>query len=352
MSDNPYSDLPERAFWRPSISARNPLSLVDLYEKKFELTQSDRIVTAGSCFAQHIARKLKASGFTFCDYEPAPPLLPAHLHGAFNYGVYSARYCNIYTVRQLLQTFDRAYGHFTPQEPAWSKEGGVVDPFRPALEPEPFKDVDELEVARESHLKSVRDVFEKSDLFVFTMGLTEGWVSRSDGAVFPLCPGTAAGSFDSDAYQFVNFTYPEIHADLMAFIERLRGVNPGVRLLLTVSPVPLVATMSGDHVLSATSYSKSVLRAVAGQVSKELDFVDYFPSYEIIAAAPMRGMFFEPNMREVNPAGVDYVMSHFFRQHAPQAGAPAPAPAAEAPPAAAQSDIEIICEEMMLDTDK
>lgn len=66
----------------------------------------------------------------------------------------------------------------------------------------------------------------------------------------------------------------------------------------------------------------------------------------------MRGMFFEPNMREVNPAGVDYVMSHFFRQHAPHPGAPAPAPAAEAPPAAAQSDIEIICEEMMLDTDK
>lgn len=51
MSDNPYSDLPERAFWRPSVSARSPLSLVDLYEKKFDLTQSDRIVTAGSCFA-------------------------------------------------------------------------------------------------------------------------------------------------------------------------------------------------------------------------------------------------------------------------------------------------------------
>lgn len=51
MSDNPYTSLPERAFWRPSVSARNPLSLVDLYEKKFDLTRTDRIVTAGSCFA-------------------------------------------------------------------------------------------------------------------------------------------------------------------------------------------------------------------------------------------------------------------------------------------------------------
>ena len=352
MSGNPYASLPERAFWRPSVSARNPLSLVDLYEKKFDLTRTDRIVTAGSCFAQHIARKLKASGFTFCDYEPAPPILPAPMHSAFNYGVYSARYCNIYTVRQLLQTFNRAYGHFTPEETAWEKNGGVVDPFRPALEPEPFRDPQELEVARVSHLKAVRNVFEKSYLFIFTLGLTEGWVSRRDGAVFPLCPGTAAGTFDPHAYQFVNFTFPEIYADLIAFIERLRGVNPGVKLLLTVSPVPLVATMSGNHVLSATSYSKSVLRAVAGQISSELDFVDYFPSYEIIAAAPMRGMFFEPNMREVNPAGVDYVMSHFFRQHAPETDAPAPAPAAEVPSAATRSETDIICEEMMLDPGK
>jgi hypothetical protein len=58
--------------------------------------------------------------------------------------------------------------------------------------------------------------------------------------------------------------------------------------------------------------SKSVLRAVAGTLRRQHEFVDYFPSYEIINATPFRGTFFESNQRNVNPAGVDHVMNMFF----------------------------------------
>ncbi len=44
-----------------------------------------------------------------------------------------------------------------------------------------------------------------------------------------------------------------------------RRINPQPRFILTVSPVPLVATMSGSHVSPASIYSKSVLRAPAGR---------------------------------------------------------------------------------------
>lgn len=70
--------------------------------------------------------------------------------------------------------------------------------------------------------------------------------------------------------------------------------------------------MSGDHVLVATMASKSTLRAVAGQVASQFDFVDYYPSYEIINSPPFRGSFFEPNQRGVNHVGVDHVMTSFF----------------------------------------
>jgi hypothetical protein len=68
-------------------------------------------------------------------------------------------------------------------------------------------------------------------------------------------------------------------------------------------------------VLVATTYSKATLRSVAGEVAGNDAMVDYFPSYEIITASPMRSMFFEPNLRSVNAAGVDLVMRHFFQQH-------------------------------------
>ena len=346
-NDHPYASLPDRAFWRKSVGDRNPLTIAGLYRKKFTIRPEDRIVTAGSCFAQHIARRLAASGFNFCDYEPAPQLFPADQREKYNYGVYSARYCNIYTVRQLLQTFERAFGMRTPAESIWASPEGFYDAFRPIVEPVPFESEQDLLAARESHLASVRDVFTKSDLFIFTLGLTEGWISRLDGSVYPLCPGTAAGEFDAERYAFVNFGFNEIYDDLQELLVHLRRVNPSVRVMLTVSPVPLVATKSDEHVMVATTYSKSVLRTVAGEIAKEHAFVDYFPSYEIISAPPMRGMFFEPNMRSVAPAGVDFVMRHFFAEHQPDGR----------DDRSARTDLDAVgaewrdevCEEMLLD---
>lgn len=174
-------------------------------------------------------------------------------------------------------------------------------------------------------------------------------MSKIDGAVYPVCPGTLAGTFDSDQYEFRNFTFREIHEDFLAFRERIKAVNPTVKFILTVSPVPLTATRSDDHIAVATSYSKSVLRAVAGQICQECHDVDYFPSYEIIASPVMRGMFFEPNMRSVNPAGVTYVMTHFFAQHDPSK-AQHTKPTADAQISSTnKTDDDVACEEMLME---
>lgn len=345
---HPYKSLPARAFWRSSVANVNYLALSGLYTKKFPITPTDRIVTAGSCFAQHIARRLAQSGFNYVDHEPAPPFLPADQHKKFGYGVYSARYANIYTARQLLQTFQRAFGGFSPADDVWETNGRFHDAFRPTIEPGGFESREELEASRETHLAAVRKVFRRSDLFIFTLGLTEAWRSRADGAAYPLCPGTVAGTFDPACYEFHNFTFAEIHADMKSVMLRARHFNPSLRFLLTVSPVPLTATASTDHVLVATTYSKSVLRAVAGQLEQEYDFVDYFPSYELVAAHPGRAMLYEPNLREVNGNGVDIVMRHFFAEHEPLSKEPAAArkPAPQRWPHRTADDV--VCEEMLL----
>jgi hypothetical protein len=157
-------------------------------------------------------------------------------------------------------------------------------------------------------------MFETTDLFVFTLGLTEAWRSKADGAVYPTCPGTQAGTFDAGKYEFVNLSMGEVLADLRQVFAKLRVLNPGIRFLLTVSPVPLTATASGKHVLTATTYSKSVLRAVAGQLTDELDHVDYFPSYEMITAPVFGGAFFDETRRNVTSDGVDFVMRTFLRE--------------------------------------
>ena len=353
MADHPYRTLPDSAYWRRAVAGAG--AAIDPLAGPFlTLARGDRVATAGSCFAQHIARHLAASGFHYLVTESAHPIVPAAAARAAGYGLYSARYGNIYTTLQLVQLFDRAYGRFVPAEDLWpAPDGiGVVDPFRPTIQPGGFASEAELRADRAQHLARVREMFETLDIFVFTLGLTEAWVSAIDGAAFPLCPGVAGGDFDPAAHRFRNLRTAEVRDQLGGFVERLRSVNPAARVVLTVSPVPLAATASGNHVLPATIYSKSVLRAAAQEAAEDIAGVWYFPSYEIVTGPQARGRFFADDLREVTEEGVAHVMAVFLR-HAAGIDAPAPAIAPAEQPDSTASDvrrwIETMCDEAMLD---
>jgi hypothetical protein len=211
-----------------------------------------------------------------------------------------------------VQLFKRAYGLYQPQENAWlARSGQFVDPFRPNIGEE-FVTEQDVVVKRDAHLSCVREMFENLDVFVFTLGLTESWLNTSDGAVYPVAPGVVSQHEHYSNYAFKNFTHEETRNDMIEFLGLLRSVNRNARVLLTVSPVPLIATYENEHVLSATTYSKSILRAVAGELSKAFDFVSYFPSYEIITGNFNKGAYYESDLRSVKPEGVAHVMGVFM----------------------------------------
>jgi hypothetical protein len=227
---------------------------------------------------------------------------------------FSARYGNIYTTRQALQMLDRANGWETADD-VWERNGRYFDAFRPHARAGGFATIEELRDARIAHLQAVKRVFTESDVVVFTLGLTEAWMSTMDGAVYPTAPGVIAGSQDNSRHVFQNFSYPEVLSDLLNWCQRVREMNSSVRILLTVSPVPLNATYMPRNVWTSTTYSKAVLRAVAGDVATELSYVDYFPSYEIVTSPQAHGKYFEDDLREVTSVGVKHVMRVFDRHY-------------------------------------
>ncbi|MFN7225379.1 MAG: GSCFA domain-containing protein [Paracoccaceae bacterium] len=310
----PYSCLPDRAYWRRAVAAPAVTDVDPVDPPPFQIAPADLVMTAGSCFAQHIARYLQQSGFNALLTETAHPMIQPEDAAAFNYGTFTARYGNIYVARQLVQLFLRAYEQFTPDEDIWTEaDGCLIDPFRPQIQPGGFASRREYDLDRQQHFAAVRKGFETLDIFVFTLGLTEGWVSRQDGAVFPLCPGVAGGRFEPERHAFHNFTVDEIVADMGRFIGLLRGVNPRARVVLTISPVPLIATASGKHVLTATTWSKSVLRVAAGMLEASFPNVSYFPSYEVILGPQAGNGWLASDLRSVREEGVAQVMRLFFR---------------------------------------
>jgi hypothetical protein len=344
---SPYSSLPSRSFWRPAIADRHFTQFEEIATGPF-FQPEDRVATAGSCFAQHIGHRLRARGLGYLDLEPAPEGFTPSEANRHGFGLFSCRYGNIYTVRQLLQLTQEAFGLRQPVDAVWSKEGRYYDALRPSIDPVGHASPDDVVLLRKLHLEKVRQLFSEMTLFVFTFGLTEAWESNEDGTVYPTAAGTIAGTFDKRKYSFRNFRYYQILEDFEEFWEFLQSVNPGVKAILTVSPVPLTATASGEHVLVATTQSKATLRAIAGDLASWEEAITYFPSYELIASHPMRGTFFNPDQRTVSDAGVDFVMSHFFR-NAPESVSTSPAQSNGTHAASTGEELDLICDEEALE---
>ena len=347
---NPYGDLPDHQFWRRSISRVEAHRVDPMVSPRFRLDASDRIVTAGSCFAQHIARRLVDIGHGFHVTE-AGEHLPEAERRPRGYGVFSARFGNVYTTAQLRQLFDEALGRRTPVATHLVRaDGRLVDPWRQQVEPAGYATLEALQADRALHLAAVRRMMGEADVFIFTLGLTEAWRARADGSVYSAAPGVVAGAFDPERDEFVNFGVEETQAELYAALETLREVNPAVRVVLTVSPVPLVATFEPRSVLVSTTYSKAVLRVVADAAIRRYDWVDYFPSYEIITGSYAGGLYYEDDHREVNRLGVAHAMrcfvANFVADPADKAVEAASAPVLPHAPVATH----IVCDEEVLES--
>lgn len=307
---HPYHKVPLTSVWSRSVATNfDPRALVQTSTRL--VRPHERVASAGSCFAANLVPYLENHGLTYLRTESLPPALSRVPGEHSGYSAFSARYGHIYTVRQLLQLWKRSMGLLTPIEDRWHTADGVIDPFRPGLRYHARTDR-EFDLLTAQHLRAVRAMFEQVQVFIFTLGLTEAWVSRADGCVFPACPGTVAGEFDESRHAFVNFGVAEMSPDLGEFIEGLRAVNPRVRIILSVSPVPLVATATNSHVLCATTYSKSALRVVAEEASRRYRRVTYFPAYEIITGVQAPASFFTDNLRDVSDQAIYTVMLAFL----------------------------------------
>lgn len=312
---HPYQDSPARSFWRSGVVEADRCNWPEIYTPKVRITRDTSVATAGSCFAKHIGRSLRLAGGNVLDAEPKPEGMSAALARRFGYGVYSARYGDIHTARQMRELLEDAQSLHVDERLFRCHAGKWFDALRPDVEPEGCATLQEAVELRREHLVQVAALAQVADVFVFTLGASEVWMDRESGRTLAHGPDVVAGSYDPARTVFYNFTYDEIHADLLQILRLLRGMNKDARLLLTVSPMPLGATASGQHVLAANSHSKALLRAAAGAMADKYKAVDYFPAFEIVTTWAAPEAAYAPDLRSVRPEMVETVMRVFLTAH-------------------------------------
>jgi len=158
--------------------------------------------------------------------------------------------------------------------------------------------------------RETRDIFLSTDLFILTFGLSEVWYDKPTGEVF--WRAVPMDKFDPGRHGF-RLTTPEENA---ANIERIYGLIrrhvPKAKAILTLSPVPLIATFRSMPCISASTVSKATLRIAIDQVigaHRNDGVLHYWPSYEIVMEAFADN--WEADRLHVKWPILDYVMTLF-----------------------------------------
>jgi len=155
----------------------------------------------------------------------------------------------------------------------------------------------------------VRELIEGAAVLICTVGLAEVWRRRDGGGTFFQVPPRAV--YQADEHEFVLTTTEENAENLARFYAACRRVNPALRLMITLSPVPLRATFRDMPCMLADEVSKSTLRVAIDRFCRQHPEVYYFPAYEIVKRIVRDA--WEPDGMHVKRETFERVMATFQR---------------------------------------
>ena len=215
-----------------------------------------RVLAVGSCFARNFTLWLAEHGFnrSFPD-SPYNALLRFGAH--------------FESPAAIAQQFRWAFDELDPSSLLW------IDQNRHLIK------------ATDEGKRQVRQTLEQTDVLVITLGLSEVWYDKLSGE--PLWRTLTAKTFDPERHVFrVESMAQTLH--WLQSIERLRAKHlPNLKIVYTLSPIPLKTTFRPVSAISANSVSKAVIRAALDEFMREhADKLNqqlfYFPSYEIVTS--------------------------------------------------------------------
>ena len=136
---------------------------------------------------------------------------------------------------------------------------------------------------------------------VFTLGTNHVYILNETGEIVDNCRKRPQRLFTER-----ELTVDQCAEYLDKAISRLRGVNPDVRVVLTVSPIRYAKY--GFH---GSQLSKAVLLLAADKVVREHDVVEYFPAYEIVNDELRDYRFYREDMLHPSDQAVEYIWQRF-----------------------------------------
>lgn len=264
---------------RNAANRVEPLAQPD-FDVPFLLEPGEKIFTIGSCFARNVESELMERGYRIPMRElfNTPEFEGLDLSIVNNFGTPS-----IYN--ELAWAFGE---QALDEETAFAAAGPdrYVDlHMTTGTRPAPR----DIVVARRQGLLQATRALAECRVIIMTLGLVELWWDAKAQLYLNTAPLPMLIKQAPDRFALHVLDFEQAHRFLDQAMDIIvRHGRDDVQVILTVSPVPIMATHRAQDVMAANCYSKSVLRAVAEHIVARYDQVSYFPSYESVTLSDRR----------------------------------------------------------------
>jgi len=258
------------------------------------ITPATQITAFGSCFAAHISSWLAQRNFRVLTRDQAhKDTYVMRLNEAM---------VNSFVIRQQ---FEWAWENHAPKQDLWHGY-----------------DAEACGYDEDIRLQTKR-IFDETDLFILTFGLSEVWYDEVSGEVFSRTIPKAA--YDPSRHRFRVSSVAENRGNIEAIYQLIRKHRPDAKIIFTLSPVPLIATFRDNSCLTSNSASKAILRATLDEVVRAHHgegALFYWPSFEIVT--DVFHLPYQADRRHTDRAVLDYIMTEFEHHWCKDAANPAP----------------------------
>ncbi len=254
---------------------RTTLKLPDF---PFKISHTTSVLNIGSCFAEHIGNRL-------AQYKFPSQLNP---HGIVYNPISMARVLDDLRSQKRYQKEDLF--QYADQWHSFAHHGYFSHP--------------ELAQALEKinkRLSQGQRFIPQLDVLILTFGTANAFLWNQTGEIVANCHKMPGHEFKR-----IRLSVEEIVGSLQEQLSALRQIRPELNVLLTVSPVRHIRDG-----LVENQRSKATLLLAAELLERELNFVHYFPSYELVIDDLRDYRFYDRDMIHPSSLAVDYVWEQF-----------------------------------------
>lgn len=244
----------------------------------FNILHSGRLLCIGSCFAEHIAARLSGDKF------------PVILNPT---GI-------VYNPLAMRRCLDLVMSdkEFTQEDLFWHDElWHSFDHHGSYSHPDPEITLHQINLS----LAKARHALSKTTRIILTLGTAFVFTHLPSGKIVSNCHKLPGQHFSKR-----RISVKETIEALVPVLTLLKSQHPLLEIIVTVSPVRYLR----DGLIE-NQRSKATLLLALSELAGSMDYVHYFPSYELVVDDLRDYRFYESDMAHPNKQAVDYIWDHF-----------------------------------------